>query len=115
MSNAPVPPNVMVQVCAKPGKEKRVEELIATVADQVRQHEPWVSLYRYYRAKHAGSSSEEEGVEYIIVFRLDDMSKLQTRRDLPHHQEIARAIREEDLLRTPLKYTELGDMGFWKR
>ncbi|OQU94256.1 hypothetical protein CLAIMM_00636 [Cladophialophora immunda] len=115
MSNAPVPPNVMVQIFPKPGKEKRVEELITYAAEQVREHEPWINFYRHYKVKHVGGSSEADGAEYLIVFRLDDMSKIQTRRDMQHHQDIGKAIREEDLLRMPLKYSELEDMAFWKR
>ncbi|EXJ55789.1 hypothetical protein A1O7_08719 [Cladophialophora yegresii CBS 114405] len=46
---------------------------------------------------------------------IDDPSRLPARAEMPHHQAIANAIREEDLLRAPLKYLVLEDMGFWKR
>ncbi|EXJ75165.1 uncharacterized protein A1O5_01861 [Cladophialophora psammophila CBS 110553] len=69
MATTPIPPNVMVQIFPKPGKATRVEELIARAAEEVRQHESWISFYRYYKAKHVGSSSEAEDEEYIVVFR----------------------------------------------
>ncbi|ETI21348.1 hypothetical protein G647_07694 [Cladophialophora carrionii CBS 160.54] len=63
-TGSPPGPNVMVHVFPKPGKESRVEELIVQASDQVRVHEPWISLYRYYRVKRDVSDAE-----YIIVFQ----------------------------------------------
>lgn len=47
--------------------------------------------------------------------RIDDMSKLSTRKDLPHHKTLARAFEDEDLLRAPLSYCVLEDKGGWTR
>lgn len=43
------------------------------------------------------------------------MTKLATRRDLAHHKTIGEAIHDEDLLRTPLKYLKLEELGGWVR
>jgi hypothetical protein len=34
---------------------------------------------------------------------------------MQHLKDIAKAIRDEDLLKEPLKYSVLEDLGFWKR
>lgn len=47
--------------------------------------------------------------------RIDDMSKLATRREMPHHQTIAKAFEEEDLLSEPLGYSLLEEKGAWVR
>lgn len=51
----------------------------------------------------------------IPIVRLEETTKLTTRREMPHHQEIAKLIRDEDLLRAPLKYLTLEDRGVWSR
>lgn len=43
------------------------------------------------------------------------MSKIHSRREMEHHQVIARAIRDEDLLSEPLKYLVLDDVTHWMR
>ncbi|EXJ95900.1 hypothetical protein A1O1_01025 [Capronia coronata CBS 617.96] len=126
MSTAPSlpsnPPNVMVVVSPNRGHEDRVAELIAEVSENVKAHEPWITYYRWYGGRGVGASDsssddDESGAvtEYYIVFRIEDSSKLSTRRELPHHQEIARLIRDEGLLREPLKYVTLEDREVWSR
>lgn len=60
-------PNVFVHVSPKPGKEARIAELGDYVLEQVKAHEPWVSMYRVYSAK----SLEGDLVHYFIEFRYD--------------------------------------------
>ncbi|KAL2438890.1 hypothetical protein ABEF95_014728 [Exophiala dermatitidis] len=120
---AVVPPNIMVLVSPVKGQEDRVAELIEQVSQAVKTHEPWIRYYRWYAVREVESDPDEHdrerghgGVtEFYVVFRLDDPTKLISRRDLHHHQEIARVIREENLLRSPLKYLKLEDRGFWTR
>lgn len=45
--------------------------------------------------------------------RVDGQQNYEGRRDLEHHQEIARLIKEEDFLREPLKYFVLNEEGGW--
>lgn len=47
--------------------------------------------------------------------RVKDESYLSKRRELQHHQDIARYIKEEDLLRRPLKYVKLEPLGGFDR
>ena len=69
-SNKQISPNVMVWVAPKAGKAARVEELILSVAEEVRNHEPYISLYRYHRVKGDVSDSDPEAsdTEFVIVF-----------------------------------------------
>ncbi|KAK5214043.1 hypothetical protein LTR41_000235 [Exophiala xenobiotica] len=105
-------PNVFVRVSPKPGKEARVAELADFVLEQVQANEPWVSMYRVYTAR---SLKGDDVVHYFIEFRIDDMSKLATRREMPHHRTIAKAFEEEDLLSEPLGYSLLEEKGAWMR
>lgn len=41
------------------------------------------------------------------------MDSLAKRRDLEHHQEIARLIKEHDLIEEPLRYFVLTEEGGW--
>jgi hypothetical protein len=45
--------------------------------------------------------------------RIDSMDSLAKRRDLEHHQEIARLIKEHDLIEEPLRYFVLKEEGGW--
>ena len=47
--------------------------------------------------------------------RVKDESYLSERRGLQHHQDIAKSIKEEDLLRRPLKYVTLEALGGFDR
>lgn len=49
----------------------------------------------------------------LVNARIDGKENYDGRRDLEHHQEIARLIKEEDLLREPLKYFVLNEEGGW--
>ena len=67
----------MVQVFPKAGKEARVEELIVQAAEGVRQHEPYVTLYHYFRVEKDAFAGASDGQgytfiresEYVTVFR----------------------------------------------
>jgi hypothetical protein len=62
-------PNVVVRILAKPGKESRVEEVIRRAADEVRAHEPWITLYRSYRIKKDVPAGPREGEGYVFTGR----------------------------------------------
>lgn len=47
--------------------------------------------------------------------RVKDESYLPKRLELQHHHDIARYIKEEDLLRQPLKYGKLEPLGGFDR
>lgn len=49
----------------------------------------------------------------LMMSRIDDKEHLTGRRDLEHHQEIARLIKEENLMREPLRYFVLNEEGGW--
>ncbi|KAK5303566.1 hypothetical protein LTR99_005328 [Exophiala xenobiotica] len=118
MTTTTTTPNVFVRVSPKPGKEARVAELAEFVLKQVQANEPWVSMYRVYTAKSLKGKGDGDGddiVHYFIEFRIDDMSKLATRREMPHHRTIAKAFEEEDLLSEPLGYSLLEEKGAWMR
>ena len=75
-TNKPPSPNVMVQVFPKAGKEARIEELIIQASEGVRQHEPYISLYHYFKVEKDafGDAGDGQGYaltresEYITVF-----------------------------------------------
>lgn len=62
---SPPGPNVYVVVSPNPGKETRVAELLRWVADEVKAHEPWVTMYRCMEANDA----QGKLVDYYVVFR----------------------------------------------
>ena len=72
-----------------------------------------VYTYRFI----AFTLSEEFELTHTSLRRdsIEDKSKLISRAELPHLQVVAKAIRDEDLLRQPLKYSVLADLGFWMR
>ncbi|KAJ9602863.1 hypothetical protein H2200_012643 [Cladophialophora chaetospira] len=102
----------MVRVLPNVGKEARVKEVIDAVSEKIQQHEPWVTLYHYWRGRDIvsdGSGLDDGGRE------IDELSRLVERREMPHHKAVAKIIQEEELLREPLYYSVLDDMGLWKR
>ncbi|KIV80371.1 hypothetical protein PV11_07872 [Exophiala sideris] len=111
MAAAPPSPNLHVAIHPKPGKESRVLEVAKKHAEQVKAHEPWISMYRVVAGKNLDGKLEA----YYIVARLDDMSKVHTRREMEHHKVTMKAIEDEDLLNEPLKFSVLEEMTVWKR
>lgn len=125
----PVP--VIVIISPRDSELQQTWDLLKWLADEVRKAEPEVTSYRYWKS---GSKTAAESTDFIVFFelvsfcvclkqvlvgsytvRIESTESLAARRGLKHHQEVARLIKAQDLLRQPLKYLVLGDEGGWKR
>ena len=123
-----MPLDVLVFISPKPGKERRVEEILNTVTEKIRSDEPYTLSYHWYEYKN----EEENSVDYVVSARPVDTSSLlcseltsrsrlkneeslEKRRDLQHHRDVAQYVKAEDLLRKPLRYVKLEPKGGFDR
>lgn len=140
-----MPIDVLVTISPKPGKEKRVGEILTSLTESIKVTEPDTLNYHSY-----STNSDEEGtVDYVVHIRYEeivvvvngarrapphfceaakhalgfgtnlpgcrfkDEEAMTKRRELKHHQDVARYIKDEDLLRRPMRYMKLEPLtGF---
>jgi len=104
-----MPLEVLAIISPLPGKEKRVEEIISSVTESVEATEPYTMSYHSYRTIGDGKNM----VEYVVRMKIKDEEALVKRRQLQHHQDVARFIDEENLLTRPMRYMKLESLrGF---
>ncbi|KAK4976505.1 hypothetical protein LTR66_009942 [Elasticomyces elasticus] len=103
--------HVLVFVLPNKGKEKRVGEVFEWLIKEVKEKEPDVNLYHVYTTQ----DHEKGMLDYVAYFRIKDETVFAQRPNLSHHREVARILKEEDLIREPLKYLKLENFGGWDR
>jgi hypothetical protein len=111
---------VLVIIKPNPGKEARVKEVIEWVTPRVQESETEVQMYSTSSTKDYLAGQET----FFVYFRYDAQHKLQhhrllsrqriksqealvSRPSLPHHQQVAQWVRDEDLPAEPLKNVAL--------
>ncbi|KAJ9661636.1 hypothetical protein H2198_001812 [Neophaeococcomyces mojaviensis] len=104
----PIP--LLVTVQAAPGKEARVTELARYITDEVQKNEPAVTQYEAYK-----TTDKEGHVDIMIFFQIANEEELEKRMSLEHHRIVQKALKEEGLMRAPLKYQRLDEVGSFTR
>ncbi|TKA64012.1 hypothetical protein B0A49_09568 [Cryomyces minteri] len=103
--------DVLVFILTNKGKEKRAGEVLEWLIGEVKEKEPDMHSYHVYTTH----DHEKGTLDYVAYLRIKDETILAQRPNLGHHHEVAKIIKEEDLLREPLKYLRLEDYGGWDR
>jgi hypothetical protein len=64
-----MPVDVLVIISPKPGKEKRVGEVLATATESVKASEPYTLNYHSYSTK----GDEEGTMDYVVHIRYEEI------------------------------------------
>jgi hypothetical protein len=122
------PANILILAQPKPGKEKRYEEVLEWWVQEVKDKEANIPVYHVRSTEDFVKGQKTFFVHMALVlitrcsltpaadghYRIADETALEFRHELPHHKELAKILKDEDLL-ADYKFMRMsGALGFMR-
>ncbi|KAJ4371973.1 hypothetical protein N0V83_003746 [Neocucurbitaria cava] len=99
------PFDIIAIISPKPGKADRVQELLTTAAQSVKEKEPGTLRYHLQRETNGDSPS------FVMLETYKDKASLEIHGKSSYFKDLGRAFKKEDLLAGPMKVMFTKEVG----